>query len=112
VVCLDTDWDTVARESAVNPASGVTAANLAYIIYTSGSTGRPKGVAIEHRSTVPLLEWAGELYTPDQLAAVLASTSTCFDLSIFELFVPLRWGVGLFWSRTCCIYPLSLRRKK
>jgi amino acid adenylation domain-containing protein len=92
VVCLDTGWDTVARESEVNPASGVTAANLAYIIYTSGSTGRPKGVAIEHRSTVTLLEWAGELYTPDQLAAVLASTSTCFDLSIFELFVPLRWG--------------------
>jgi non-ribosomal peptide synthetase component F len=92
VVCLDTDWETVAWESEANPASGVTAANLAYIIYTSGSTGRPKGVAIEHRSAVSLLEWAGELFTPAQLAGVLASTSICFDLSIFELFVPLSWG--------------------
>jgi amino acid adenylation domain-containing protein len=92
VVCLDTDWETVAWENEANPASGVTAANLAYIIYTSGSTGRPKGVAIEHRSTVNLLKWAGELFTPEQLAGVLASTSICFDLSIFELFVPLSWG--------------------
>ena len=28
----------------------------------------------------------------DELASVLASTSICFDLSIFELFVPLSWG--------------------
>ncbi|MDP9122751.1 MAG: AMP-binding protein, partial [Acidobacteriota bacterium] len=67
-------------------------ANLAYCIYTSGSTGRPKGVAIEHRSAVALIEWALQVFAPAELAGVLASTSICFDMSIFELFVPLAAG--------------------
>ena len=66
--------------------------SLAYILYTSGSTGRPKGVAIEHRSVVALLNWARDQYSQEQLAGVLASTSICFDLSVFEIFVPLAWG--------------------
>ncbi|HEX5718504.1 MAG TPA: amino acid adenylation domain-containing protein, partial [Thermoanaerobaculia bacterium] len=65
---------------------------LAYLIYTSGSTGRPKGVAIEHRSAVALARWARELFPADELDGVLASTSVCFDISVFELLVPLAWG--------------------
>jgi amino acid adenylation domain-containing protein len=65
---------------------------LAYVIYTSGSTGVPKGVAIEHRATAALLRWAREVFRPEDLAGVLASTSVCFDLSVFELFAPLAWG--------------------
>jgi amino acid adenylation domain-containing protein/non-ribosomal peptide synthase protein (TIGR01720 family) len=67
-------------------------ANLAYVIYTSGSTGRPKGVAVAHRSPVELVAWSRELFPPQDLAAVLAATSICFDLSVFELFVPLARG--------------------
>ncbi|MEA2603212.1 MAG: hypothetical protein QOF89_4204 [Acidobacteriota bacterium] len=74
------------------PAGRARPANLAYVIYTSGSTGLPKGVAIEHRSAVALLAWAGEAFRPAEVAGVLASTSICFDLSIFELFVPLSRG--------------------
>jgi amino acid adenylation domain-containing protein len=66
--------------------------DLAYVIYTSGSTGRPKGVAITHASAAAMLEWASEVFPPDDLAGVLASTSICFDLSIFELFLPLVTG--------------------
>ncbi|ELR97624.1 non-ribosomal peptide synthetase [Gloeocapsa sp. PCC 73106] len=73
-------------DSQINPS------NLAYIIYTSGSTGKPKGVAIEHRNTVQFLHWAKEVFNPDELKGVLAGTSICFDLSIFEIFVPLSWG--------------------
>ncbi|HEY2292124.1 MAG TPA: amino acid adenylation domain-containing protein [Thermoanaerobaculia bacterium] len=72
--------------------SGAGPANLAYVIYTSGSTGRPKGVAIEHRSAVALVDWAVRSFPPADLAGVLASTSICFDLSVFELFVPLACG--------------------
>jgi amino acid adenylation domain-containing protein len=73
-------------------ASGVDPGNLAYLIYTSGSTGRPKGVAIEHHSAAALLRWAGRAFAPPELAGVLASTSICFDLSIFEIFAPLCHG--------------------
>ncbi|MEM6451445.1 MAG: amino acid adenylation domain-containing protein [Cyanobacteria bacterium P01_D01_bin.105] len=75
---------------SLSPSS--TPQSLAYVIYTSGSTGRPKGVAIEHRSTVSLLHWAKQQFSSAELSGVLASTSICFDLSIFEIFVPLSWG--------------------
>ena len=73
-------------------AGGATAANLSHVIYTSGSTGRPKGVAIQHASVTALLAWAAEVFTRDQLAGVLASTSIGFDLSVFEIFLPLSTG--------------------
>jgi len=66
--------------------------NLAYIIYTSGSTGRPKGVGIAHRSAVTLARWALDAFPRADLDGVLAATSVCFDLSIFEIFVPLAMG--------------------
>jgi amino acid adenylation domain-containing protein len=66
--------------------------NLAYLIFTSGSTGRPKAVAIEHRSAVAMVDWARGVFPPESLAGVFASTSINFDLSVFELFVPLSLG--------------------
>ncbi len=71
---------------------GLTAANLAYVIYTSGSTGGPKGVMIEHRNVAAFVQWALEAYSDEDLAGVLAATSVCFDLSVFEMFVPLAKG--------------------
>ena len=75
-----------------NPNPQSSADDLAYVIYTSGSTGRPKGVAIAQSSPVALVKWAHSVYSAEQLAGVLASTSICFDLSIFEIFVPLTQG--------------------
>ncbi|WGV25101.1 non-ribosomal peptide synthetase [Halotia branconii] len=66
--------------------------DLAYVIYTSGSTGKPKGVAIAHANSVAFVKWAHSVFSAEQLAGVLASTSICFDLSIFEIFVPLTQG--------------------
>ncbi|MGF1478205.1 MAG: amino acid adenylation domain-containing protein, partial [Cyanophyceae cyanobacterium] len=79
------------QEPPNNPVSRTTPDSLAYVIYTSGSTGQPKGVAIAHRSPVALVQWARTVFSAAE-AGVLASTSLCFDLSVFELFVPLCWG--------------------
>jgi amino acid adenylation domain-containing protein len=65
---------------------------LAYVIYTSGSTGRPKGVAISHRAARALVDWSRAVYEERDLDGVLAATSVCFDLSVFELFVPFVRG--------------------
>ncbi|MDZ7963243.1 MAG: amino acid adenylation domain-containing protein [Aulosira sp. DedQUE10] len=92
VVCLDSDREAITQQSQENLTSIVTDENLSYVIYTSGSTGKPKGVAIEHHSAVALLHWAREVFTTEDLAGVLAATSICFDLSVFEIFVPLSWG--------------------
>ncbi|HEY6323999.1 MAG TPA: amino acid adenylation domain-containing protein, partial [Thermoanaerobaculia bacterium] len=66
--------------------------NLAYLIFTSGSTGRPKGVAITHRAAVALLDWAAAVFPLGAADGLLAATSICFDLSVFELFLPLALG--------------------
>ena len=92
VVCLDTDLDWISKAPAENPKSDVEPGNLAYVIYTSGSTGKPKGVAIEHHSPVELIHWAHRIFSPQECAGVLFSTSICFDLSVFEMFVPLSCG--------------------
>ncbi len=92
VICLDTNWDAIESESPDNLDSGVQSQNLAYVIYSSGSTGQPKGIAIAHHSTVNFIFWAHSVFSPAQLSGVLASTSICFDLSIFEVFVPLSCG--------------------
>ncbi|MCI0724046.1 MAG: amino acid adenylation domain-containing protein, partial [Acidobacteria bacterium] len=95
VLCLDTGWEVVVKESEENPASGVTAGNLAYVIYTSGSTGTPKGVQVQHRGLCNL--WEAEVRTfglgPDDCVLQFASLS--FDASIFEIVMALSAGAML-----------------
>ncbi|HJT57659.1 MAG TPA: amino acid adenylation domain-containing protein, partial [Ktedonobacteraceae bacterium] len=101
VQLISLDRDIPARHEGAreaSPQSTVRPENLAYVIYTSGSTGRPKGVAIAHRSVVALLAWAHNVFTPEQYSGVLASTSICFDLSAFELWLPLCHGGSVILS--------------
>ena len=92
LILLDSDWPEIAREPATNTVCNVNSANLDYVLFTSGSTGRPKGVALEHRSAVIFIEWARKTFLPGEVAGTLFSTSFCFDLSVFEMFVPLSMG--------------------
>ncbi len=82
----------LARQPDVNPEGDDDPRRLAYVLFTSGSTGRPKGVAIAHESVAAMLAWARRMYGPDQCAGVLAATSVCFDLSVYEIFLPLTCG--------------------
>jgi amino acid adenylation domain-containing protein/non-ribosomal peptide synthase protein (TIGR01720 family) len=84
--------DALLESSVEEPQSNVSSGNLAYLLYTSGSTGRPKAVAIEHRSAVALLSWAETVFDKESLDGMLASTSINFDISVFELFLPLSRG--------------------
>ncbi|WP_125720916.1 non-ribosomal peptide synthetase [Pseudoalteromonas rubra] len=79
-------------DTAVTEIPETSPGHLAYIIYTSGSTGKPKGVMISHLNALSLLNWAQQQYTEEQLSYVLAATSVCFDLSVFEIFAPLSVG--------------------
>ncbi|TCP59140.1 amino acid adenylation domain-containing protein [Tumebacillus sp. BK434] len=91
-ICLEQAAAEIAQQSDDNPVTTTQGHHLAYVIYTSGSTGRPKGVAVEHRSVSTLVQWANDLLTPQDYAGMLFSTSVCFDLSVFEMFVPLSLG--------------------
>jgi amino acid adenylation domain-containing protein len=105
IICLDTDWHLIESANQDNCISNVNSNNLAYVIYTSGSTGLPKGVTIKHRNAAILLHWAQSVFTSAELTGVLASTSICFDLSVFELFVPLSWGGTVILAETALHLP-------
>jgi amino acid adenylation domain-containing protein/non-ribosomal peptide synthase protein (TIGR01720 family) len=87
------------------PQTAVTPDNLAYVIYTSGSTGKPKGVAIAHRNVMALIDWSAKVYRREDIQGVLASTSVCFDLSVWELFVTLANGGSLIIARNALELP-------
>ncbi|HBL28553.1 MAG TPA: non-ribosomal peptide synthetase, partial [Acidobacteria bacterium] len=88
-----TVWvDRETGEAGPRPGGLVHPEQAAYAIYTSGSTGAPKGVIIRHGGAVNRITWALAAYAPEVLSGVLAATSLCFDLSVFEIFVPLAAG--------------------
>jgi len=88
--------DEIAQQLAQQPGTNLAVAAsgdaLAYVIYTSGSTGLPKGVMISHGNATALIHWAREVYSSEQINGVLAATSICFDLSVYELFFTLCSG--------------------
>jgi len=95
VVCLDSEWGVISRESSDNLESGATADNLAYVIYTSGSTGKPKGVMNTHRGICNRLLWMQEAYQLTGADRVLQKTTFSFDVSVWEFFWPLLFGARL-----------------
>ncbi|MBD8529925.1 MULTISPECIES: non-ribosomal peptide synthetase [unclassified Massilia] len=90
--CLFVDAEGGWSAACTDPALPIASSQLAYVIYTSGSTGRPKGVPLTHQGGVSLLEWACRLLPFEDRSGILAGTSLCFDLSIYELFLSLSTG--------------------
>nr|WSW64832.1 amino acid adenylation domain-containing protein [Streptomyces sp. NBC_00995] len=74
-------------------------ADPAYVIYTSGSTGRPKGVVVSHGALAHHMAWMARhlTITPDD--RVLARTSSSFDASVWEMWLPLMNGAEV------CVLP-------
>ncbi|MFZ6009422.1 MAG: amino acid adenylation domain-containing protein [Bacteroidota bacterium] len=92
IILLDVIGQEIKNTSDANPGIVLSPAAPAYIIYTSGSTGRPKGVVIAHESVSAFLDWASVEFGKSKFDIVYATTSYCFDLSVFELFYPLTIG--------------------
>ncbi len=71
VICIDTDWEVISKESKDNLPCRATPENLVYVNYTCGSTGKPKGVEIEHCVLVNLICWQIEETTISTQATTL-----------------------------------------
>nr|QEO74644.1 AMP-dependent synthetase and ligase [uncultured bacterium] len=94
-LCLDSDWELIAEHNGENLSEETLSESLAYVIYTSGSTGRPKGVQIPHRAVVNMLDSMRRQPGLSELDTVLARTRLSFDMSVFEVFLPLVVGARL-----------------
>ena len=70
--------------------------DLAYMIYTSGTTGRPKGVMLSHKGIANIVHPDNNPFNRDMVKnghGIVAIGSVCFDISLFEIFVPLMNGL-------------------
>ncbi len=88
------------RQDAQRPASAAATAipsqdDLAYILYTSGSTGRPKGVMLSHENAVSFVDWCSEVFQPHENDRFSSHAPFHFDLSILDIYVPLKHGATL-----------------
>jgi amino acid adenylation domain-containing protein len=92
IVCMDSDWQEVARESEESPPGLVAGDNLVYVIYTSGSTGRPKGVMISHQNLSNYMKWCSETYAAVDGSGAPLHSPLGFDLTVTSIFTPLLTG--------------------
>ena len=86
----------VVEDGAVRRRGGssrrASSAGTAYIMFTSGSTGGPKGVTVPRTALHNLLGHTAQWYPIDAGARNAAVHAFSFDLSVWELFVPLARG--------------------
>jgi len=92
VLCLDTDWPSVAAFSCTNPTHRTTSDQLAYVIYTSGSTGLPKGVMVPHRGVVNHSWAVTQAFELNPCDRVLQFSSMGFDVTVEQLYPALVSG--------------------
>lgn len=72
--------------------------DLAYCIYTSGSTGQPKGVLNQHAGLFNRLVWMKAYLNVTETEVFLQKTPYTFDVSVWELLLPLICGAQLVFA--------------
>ncbi len=78
--------------AAENPGKEISGDHLCYVIYTSGSTGKPKGVLIRHHSLALFATNCKAEYGNRGGVVMPLLASVSFDISLFELLLPLLSG--------------------
>ncbi|MDM8557744.1 amino acid adenylation domain-containing protein [Candidatus Parabeggiatoa sp. HSG14] len=95
ILCLDSNWGEISKNSTDNPICHVQSDNLAYVIYTSGSTGKPKGVQITHQALTNFLSTMHSSPGLTDQDILLAVTTISFDIAALELYLPLMMGAKI-----------------
>ena len=95
IVLADSDRSKISKYGSGKPPLNATSESIAYIIYTSGSTGKPKGVKVHHRAVVNLIDSMSKVPGIKEDDILLAVVTLSFDMSVFELFLPLSKGATL-----------------
>lgn len=90
---IGSQWKEIAAHKHTNPEKITSSEGLFYLVYTSGSTGTPKAVAITHRNILSFLAWSQKEYEASDFEVTFATTSYCFDLSVYEMFFTFSLGL-------------------
>jgi amino acid adenylation domain-containing protein len=98
---LGDNWSlqcTVRNSLAVFQFSGMSGSvgkNTAYCLYTSGSSGKPKGVVHTHQSALAFVDWCSAEFPISASDRFSSCAPFHFDLSIFDIFVPIKHGSSI-----------------
>jgi len=98
IVCLDSEWNTIAQQSAENVVSGVSVDNLVYVIYTSGSTGKPKGVPVTHTNLLNLIFWHQTTFSVSPTDRATQMAAAAFDACGWEIWPYLAAGASIYFA--------------
>jgi amino acid adenylation domain-containing protein len=90
VPVVTVDDPAIADEPSADPQVPIHPGQLAYVIHTSGSTGQPKGVMVTQQEVVRLL--SDPQWTVERHARVLLVAPYAFDVSSYEIWMPLLHG--------------------
>ena len=96
LVCLDTMKEILDPLPDTSLAERSLSEQLAYVIYTSGSTGTPKGVGCTHRNVLNNVTEFLHRWRPRSGLRWSLWTSISFDVSVYEIFLPLITGGTLY----------------
>jgi amino acid adenylation domain-containing protein len=97
LLCLDSDWESIAGESSAPLAEQTVmrAQQLAYVVYTSGSSGEPKGVGVEHGALANLVSWHLQAYGVSAADRATQVAGLSFDAALWEFCPYLAAGASL-----------------
>ncbi len=96
ILAVDDQRDAIQQQCDTNlDTSPPTADELMYLMYTSGSTGKPKGVMVPHQGVSNYVLWMQQRFPLTSDDKVLNKTTINFDISIWEIFLPLISGAQL-----------------
>ncbi|MEA2693377.1 MAG: hypothetical protein QOJ16_2764, partial [Acidobacteriota bacterium] len=84
--------ESLPAEGGESAAVALGPSDLAYLIYTSGTTGAPKAVAISHGGLAATIDGAIRTFGFGRGERMLHVSAFTFDISLFELLVPLASG--------------------
>ncbi|MCR4646223.1 MAG: amino acid adenylation domain-containing protein [Oscillospiraceae bacterium] len=93
-------------EDAHDPMCNIRPEQLAYCIYTSGTTGKPKGAMLSHKGIVNITHPDNNPVNRDIARCgkgICAIGSVCFDISLFEFFVPMFSGMFIEFAPECAM---------
>ena len=94
-ICID-NLSSIQEEFS---APEVLPEDIAYVIYTSGSTGNPKGVLNNHAGLFNRLLWMRDDLGITNKDRLLQKTPYTFDVSVWELIMPLITGATLVFAK-------------
>lgn len=86
-LCLDSDWELMARHGDENLDGRVMTESLAYIVFSSG-----RGILVEQRGIINRFEWMQDELDLSSADAVLHRTSPALDAAVWEILLPLILG--------------------